>query len=231
MNSLNKAIAVATLTAAAPLAQAAVEISGNVAMTTDYTFRGVSQTQEKPAIQGGFDAAWDNGFYVGTWASNVDFGPANGDGSAQAEMDFYLGYGFEVSEGISLDFSYIYFVYPGEESGFNYQEFVAALGISDFTFSLVYSDEYFGDGGPDAYVFNADYSLGVSEEVSVDFHIGFSDADADDFFGEDDSYIDYSVGVNYDIAGVTLSLAWVGTDLDDNELADDRAVFTISKSL
>ncbi len=65
----------------------------------------------------------------------------------------------------------------------------------------------------------------------MDFHIGYSDADEDNFFGDDDSYIDYKVGINYDVAGVTLGLAWYGTDIDDSELADDRAVFSISKSL
>ena len=52
----------------------AATFSGNVAVATDYVFRGVSQTQERPAIQGGFDAAFDSGFFAGIWASHVDFG-------------------------------------------------------------------------------------------------------------------------------------------------------------
>ena len=231
MNTFKKALAVAVV-AGAPAAVSAAEISGNVTMATDYVFRGFSQTDEKMAIQGGFDVDFGNGFYVGTWASNVDFGPNDaGDSGAQAETDFYAGYAFDLTDNVSLDLSAIYFYYPGDSSALDYQEYVASLGVGDFSFGLVYSPEYFGDGGPDAYVFNVDYSLGLSDVTSMDFHVGYSDADEPDFFGEDDSYIDYMVGFNYDVAGVTLTLAWYGTDLDDSDLADDRAVFSISKSL
>ena len=56
----------------APAAQAA-EVSGNVALVTDYRFRGISQSDSKPSIQGGFDIAFDSGFYLGTWGAAVDF--------------------------------------------------------------------------------------------------------------------------------------------------------------
>jgi len=52
------------------------EISANVALTTDYVWRGISQNQEDPALQGGFDYAHDSGFYLGAWAANVNFGGA-----------------------------------------------------------------------------------------------------------------------------------------------------------
>ena len=52
---------------------AAADITGNVGLTTDYVFRGISQTDEKPAIQGGLDYAHSSGAYAGVWASNVDF--------------------------------------------------------------------------------------------------------------------------------------------------------------
>ncbi len=65
----------------------AASYTGNVAVATDYVFRGVSQTQERPAIQGGFDAAFDSGIYAGIWASNVNFGT-----DTSTEMDYYGGY-------------------------------------------------------------------------------------------------------------------------------------------
>ena len=61
-----------------------VEFSANVGYFSDYIYRGGSQTQDGPAIQGGFDMAHESGFYLGTWASNVDFG-----NSANIEIDFY----------------------------------------------------------------------------------------------------------------------------------------------
>ncbi len=227
MNKITQLAAGIALVTGAAVAQA-VEVSANVTMATDYVFRGISQTNEKGAIQGGFDVDFGNGFYVGTWASNVDF-----DGfEATTETDFYVGYAFDLSEDVNLDLSYVYFMYPGDESALNYQEFVVGLGVYDFSFSFIYSDEYVGDGGPDAYIISADYSYSLAESTSIDFHIGMTDADDDRFFfNEDDSYIDYSLGVTHGIGGVDLGLTWYGTDLDNSDLADDRIVFSITKSL
>lgn len=231
MSIIKKSLLVAGLTASATLAQA-FEVAGNVTLATDYVFRGVSQTNEKGAIQGGFDVGFENGVYAGTWASNVDFGD-----EVTTEMDYYVGYAFDVAEGVTLDLSYIYFLYAGQESALNYSEFVAAISVADFGFSLVYSPDYFGSD-ESAIVYNADYSFGVSESTSLDFHIGYTDTDNAAFGTTDpnfDSYMDYSVGVSHAVAGVTLGLAYVGTDADDDdefgEIAEGRALFTISKDL
>ena len=72
------------------MANAEFEIAGNVALVTDYRFRGISQSDEDIAIQGGFDAGWDNVIYVGVWGSSVDFDSNDGfDGSL--ELDYYVG--------------------------------------------------------------------------------------------------------------------------------------------
>ena len=70
----------------------AAEFTGNVAATTNYVWRGVTQIDDGPAVQGGLDYAHDSGFYVGTWASNVDF---DGENDPQYELDLYGGYGGE----------------------------------------------------------------------------------------------------------------------------------------
>lgn len=229
MNTWKKMLGVAVVTAA-PFAASAAEISGNVTMATDYVFRGYSQTSEKGAIQGGFDVDFGNGFYVGTWASNVDFGS-----EVTTEMDFYGGYAFDVAEGVGLDLGVVHFVYPGDEAALNYQEYIASVSVSDFSFGLVYSPDYFGDGNGDATVINLDYSMSVAESVSLDFHVGQTTTDEDGLVDDDDSYIDYMIGANYDVADVTLTLAYYGTDVDNDAAADgaadDRFVFSISKSL
>lgn len=229
MNTWKKMLGVAVVTAA-PFAASAAEISGNVTMATDYVFRGYSQTSEKGAIQGGFDVDFGNGFYVGTWASNVDFGS-----EVTTEMDFYGGYAFDVAEGVGLDLGVVHFMYPGDEAVLNYQEYIASVSVSDFSFGLVYSPDYFGDGNGDATVINLDYSMSVAENVSLDFHVGQTTTDEDGLVDDDDSYIDYMIGANYDVADVTLTLAYYGTDVDNDVAADgaadDRFVFSISKSL
>ena len=84
----------------------AADISANVALVSDYRFRGISQSNTDLAIQGGFDYAWDNGFYVGTWGSTVDFDSAV-DFNGSLELDFYGGWGTSTGENSSIDIGYI----------------------------------------------------------------------------------------------------------------------------
>ncbi len=216
--------AAATILASSSLANAG-DIEANVALSTDYVFRGFSQTNEDPAISGGFDYSFDNGFSLGTWASNVNFGD-----NTSSEVDLYAGYGFEAASGVTVDFTYIYYVYPGETDALNYSEFVASVSFSDVSLGIVYSPDYFGSDDS-AIVLNADYSVSLAENLGLDLHVGYSDADGDDFFdvGES-SYIDYSAGLSTSGAGVDFSLTYYGTDLDDIDAADDRVVFSISKA-
>ncbi|MBD2857920.1 hypothetical protein IB286_02795 [Spongiibacter sp. KMU-158] len=230
MKSMKKMLGLAIL-AGAPMAASAAEVSGNVTLASDYTFRGISQTSERGAIQGGFDVDFGNGFSLGTWASNIDADAGAPDGTSQQELDIYGGYGFAVSESVSIDLGYIHYIYPGLEKEFNYDEFVVGVSVSDFSVTLVYSPDYFGAGGDDAFILNLDYSLSVNDAVSIDFHVAQTDHKVG-VVDSDDGYVDYSVGFNYDVAGVTLGLAYVGTDFDANsDSADDRMVLSISKSL
>ena len=215
-------IALATLASANVVS--AGEIEGNVALGTDYVFRGFSQTDEEIAISGGFDYSFENGFYLGTWGSNVNFGD-----DASAEIDLYGGYAFEVGGGAEVDLTYVYYVYPGETDALNYSEFQAAVSFNDLTLGLIYSPDYFGSDA-DAYVLNADYSISLADNWGLDLHVGYSDVDQEFFFGEDDSYVDYSAAITTSGAGVDFALTYYGTDIDDIEVADDRVVFSISKA-
>jgi uncharacterized protein (TIGR02001 family) len=87
-------------------------LSANVALATEYVFRGVSQTAEHPAVQGGFDVACGI-FYAGVWASNLDFGsdPVIAEDIADIEMDWYLGIK-PVTGKVTWDLGVIYYTYP-----------------------------------------------------------------------------------------------------------------------
>jgi uncharacterized protein (TIGR02001 family) len=214
----------ATILASSSLASAG-DIEANIALATDYVFRGFSQTNEDPAISGGFDYAFDNGFSVGTWASNVNF-----DSDTSTEIDLYAGYGFEVSDGVTVDLAYVYFVYPGDTDDFNYSEFVASVSFGDASLGLVYSPDYFGTDDS-AIILNADYSVGLADNLGLDLHIGYSDVDADDFFDAgESSYIDYSAALTTSGAGVDFALTYYGTDLDGIDAADDRIVLSMGKA-
>jgi len=225
ISKIAKGITMAAMLASSGLASAG-DIEANVTLSTDYVFRGFSQTNEDPAISGGLDYGFEGGFYVGTWLSNVNFGEGS---NTSTEIDLYAGYGFDVSENVALDFSYVYFVYPGETDSLNYSEFVASVSFSDLSFGLVYSPDYFGSDS-DAFVLNADYSLSLNDAWGLDFHVGYTTTDEDGIAVEGDDYIDYSVALTTSGAGVDFALTFFGTDVDDNELADDRLVFSVGKS-
>ena len=213
------------------------EISGNVALTSDYRFRGISQSDTSAAIQGGFDAEFSPGFYIGTWGSSVDFDSNDGyDGSL--ELDYYAGWSSAIGDtDFGIDVGYIYYDYPGDngDEG-DYGEVYVAGSWKDLSVSVNYSDDYYGGTGKFFY-YAADYSLTLFDSLGVSFHVGYNDFDETGFFSSNtDSYTDWSVALSYTWAGVDLSVAYVDTDLDDDDVfgtdwADSTAVFTISKSM
>lgn len=224
-----------------PTTAALAEVSGNVALTSDYTFRGISQTSELPAIQGGFDYEHESGFYAGVWGSNVEFG----DAKVNMEIDVYAGFGLAVSDDVALDIGIVHYQYPGD-AGLNYDfnEAYASIALFGATLGINYSPEYFGE--TDAYLYYyGEYSLSVAENFSIDAHIGYNQFDGEEEFGsflalggasEEEGYIDYSLGVAAEVQSIGLSLAYVGSDIDDDEcgggsLCEGRVVFSVSKSL
>ena len=92
----------------APAFAQEVTVSGNVALTTDYVFRGVSQSDQGPAVQGGFDVAFgDSGAYAGAWASNINFGT----GGSNLELDLYGGFKFALGP-VAMDVGVAGYFYP-----------------------------------------------------------------------------------------------------------------------
>jgi uncharacterized protein (TIGR02001 family) len=100
-----------------------------------------------------------------------------------------------------------------------------------------YSDDYYAETDEFWYV-SGDYSFTVLEEITVGLHVGYNMLEENGGFldTDEDAYTDYSVSVGYTWSGLDFALAYVGTDLDDEDVfgtdwADDAAVFSISKSL
>lgn len=205
-------------------ASAQAEISANVTLATDYTFRGISQTGERGAIQGGFDWAGETGLYAGVWGSNINFG-----GDASTEFDYYGGFAGETAGGLGYDIGFIYYDYENEPE-FDYLEFALGFSYADFSVGVNYSDE-FGDGGPKYIYYSAGYDMALTEDFSIGFSIGYTDTDEDDFWEDGaDTYMDYGITLGYSAYDLDFALALIGTDLDDVDAADDRVVFSISKS-
>lgn len=215
----SSALALAMAASTSVAAEGGVSFSGNVGVTTDYRFRGISQSDSGPAVQGGFDVDFGNGFYAGTWASQVDF--AYGEDETKFEQDFYGGYSAEISETVSYDVGYIYYAYHGGDNDENYQEIYGSVSISDLTLGLAYSNEYWAETGTFYYPY-AEYSFALPADLSLDLHVGLNMLDEDGGFlaeGED-SYVDYSVSLGKEFGGLALSASVVGTDISDSECFD-----------
>ncbi|MDE0366684.1 MAG: TorF family putative porin [Gammaproteobacteria bacterium] len=220
----------------------AAEFAGNVGYFSDYRFRGISQGDRSPAIQGGFDIAFDGGFYLGTWASNV--APWS-DGTI--ELDWYGGWAMDLNDSSAIDIGVWYYGYPEDNAdpGLDFVEIYGNYSFQDFTLGVAYSPDYFAETDSFFYVFG-DYSFGLTDNLSLDLHLGFNifnDKDAGAAFGigevgdPKDRYIDYAIGLSTSALGVDWGLQFIGTDLSDAECFDgfegceETIVVSVSKSL
>ena len=113
-------------------------VSANVAFSSDYIWRGMTQS-DGPAMSGGFDYASDGGFYAGIWGSNVNFNDGAG-----SELDYYFGYSGEMG-ALGFDISYVAFDYPKNETGLDFEEIVLGLSMGDLGVTFALGQ----DGAPD----------------------------------------------------------------------------------
>ncbi|WP_225908005.1 TorF family putative porin [Hyphomonas sediminis] len=221
MKFLQAGVALAAMVAAAGTASAQGEFSGNVALTSDYVWRGVSQSGGDMAISGGFD--YTNGmFYAGTWASSIDFDSGS---DPNVELDFYGGLAGEFASGISWDVGLLYYTYPdSEDDDLDFLEIKGALGYSFDSGLSIGGEAYYDLDNENLYVAaSAGYSL--TDAFSVDGSVGNYQFDA----GGD--YTNWSLGGTYSAAGFDFDLRYWDTDIDGSDLADERVVFTIARSM
>jgi uncharacterized protein (TIGR02001 family) len=146
---------------AMPVAQAAEQsahtVTGNVGLFSNYIFRGVTQTSEELALQGGFDYSHASGLYAGTWGSNISWladseaavASTNGYTGSSLELDLYGGYKGTFASDFGYDVGAIYYYYPGEQArGFvspNTTEVYAGLSWKWLSAKVSYAvSEYFG---------------------------------------------------------------------------------------
>ena len=194
--------------------------SGNAGLFSDYRFRGFTQTDYKPAFQGGFDFAHKSGFYLGNWNSNVEQALYNG---ASLEMDFYGGYKTTFGD-FGIDVGVIYYYYPGTNKfkpGVDAKNFEAYIGGSYGPASLKYFysfTDFFGLNSNDLGLpGNIDTKGSQYLDLTLTFpfdggwaviaHAGWQKIENLKSFGpnvfgvQEDKYWDYKLGVTYDIGG------------------------------
>lgn len=224
----------------------AITISGSATLTSDYRFRGVSQTDEGMAVQGGFTIAHSSGFYAGTWGSNLSgwgtFGGAN------MELDLYAGFKFPVGEG-TLDTGVTWFMYPSGADTTDFAELYAKLsgsvGPVGLTAGVAYapSQEALGNAFPvgapadpgdkeDNLYLSGDATYGISgAPITLKAHIGYSDGNPGlgpngTSIAPTGTYFDWFIGADVvPISGLTLSVAYVDTSITEAEAATIRPNF------
>lgn len=210
-------LTVAVLGALFAGSQAQAGASANVGVTSNYIWRGVTQTDDGPAVQAGLDYATDGGLYVGTWASNVDF-PDVYDG---AEVDVYAGYKKDLKGDLSFDVGAITYTYPSEDIAFDFTEVYAKAGYKGVGAEVGYTVDKEGVDTDEGDLY---YGLGYSGEFSNGIGYGAKVGRTD---YESDALTDYnhaqlSLTKGFDKAGdVTLAV-------DDSSLPDTDPLVSVS---
>ena len=223
----------------------AITVSGSVALVSDYRFRGVSQTDEEGAIQGGITVTHESGFYVGIWASNLagwgTFGGSN------MELDLIGGYSHPLGGG-TLDVGLTWYMYPGgaDKTDFAepYVKLSGTIGPANLLAGVAYAPPqqalgkwYFTGADAVAGVYNdpgdkednlylwGDANVGIPKTaLTAKAHIGYSDGNSGlgpngTSVAPTGSYFDWMLGADYALGPVTLGVSYVDTDISRRESA------------
>jgi uncharacterized protein (TIGR02001 family) len=218
------------------------KFSANVALTSEYLFRGLSQTDDAPAIQGGFDyeieVAGRTDLYLGIWGSNVDFNEPGSVDGATIETDLYAGVKGDLARtGVSWDIGFIYYAYPGSDSGldYDYWEIKGAVGydfgIAKVAGSLNYSTDNFANSGEAVYTkFAVEMPIDAFKGLSLTGHVAQQTVERNGAFGTAD-YFEWNLGATYKIPRVfDVSVNYSDTDIaPDVEGKDEAVLVTISR--
>ncbi len=206
------------------MAEEESNFSWNVALTSDYVFRGVSQTLREPALQGGLDYSFgDSGFYVGAWGSNVDYG----DGTPDVELDTYIGWNADISDSTNLDVMLVRYNYFGEDEDtfghIDYNELIGALTWNEMlTFTAAYTNDYANTDESSTY-FNITGEWDVGDAFTFSAGVGRTG------FEDSDGYTDWMLGINRDFGRVNAALNYYDTNTDfGGDRLSDAVVLTFT---
>ena len=225
-------------------ASAQAQVTGNLGLTSDYRFRGISQSQNAPAVQGGVDYAHSSGFYVGNWNSSVSSDVyTNGSG---VESDLYAGFKKDIYKGLILDVGTYNYFYPratnNTSTNFDTNELFVGLGYGPV--SVKYSQSlsnYFGTANSkNSQYYQADFAQPlayISKNLSLLAHVGRTEVNNN----SSSNYTDYNVGLGYDLQGWNIAAKYytnsgttstfqTANTINGQRLYKDAAVVSVSKS-
>jgi uncharacterized protein (TIGR02001 family) len=201
--------------------------SGNITLANDYLFNGISQTQGKMATQAGITWSADNGFYLSSWASNIDY-----DQQANVELDGYVGFYHAVSKSVSVDIGISQYSYHGSStsSDLNFPESYLKWQLGSSQLNFWYTWDYFGTGARN-FIMMATHHFEISKNFSIAISIDKSrslDKDKWLFQPQDKDYLHGQISGHYSFQQFDFSIALHGTDLDN--IGDTRLLLSVSRS-
>ena len=206
--------------AAEPEAASPFTISGSATLVSDYRFRGISQTDRRPAVQAGVTVAHESGLYAGVWGSSIDEYVA---AASDQEIDFILGYKTTLGS-TTLDGGVIYYYYPGAEQLFPgydsdffepYVSVTQSFGAVTAKVSAAYAPKQsaltIGNGKEDNFYLAGDLSAAVpGTPITLTGHVGHSFGPSYLTIGK--GYTDWNVGAAYTWKALTFGLSYVDTN-------------------
>jgi len=214
------------------------QISYNAALTSEYRYRGLSQSRLDPALQGGADYTHNpSGFYAGTWLSTIKWTKDLG-GDGDVEVDLYAGKRGQITPEISYDVGGLYYWYPSNDLNPNANTFElygqvgygpAYIKYSHSTTNLFGTPNSKQSGYLDL---GANVPLTVMEGLVLNLHVGRQRVENNSQF----SYTDYKVGLTKDLGFASVSLAWVKANTEayvspsGRNLGKSAAVVSVSKT-
>lgn len=200
-------------------------LSGSVALTSDYRFRGISQNDTDPAAQASLNWSGPYGFYVGSWASKINFndGPSGAftaHHNSSVEWDIYGGKHIDIA-GSDLNIEAYYYAYP-DHSGFpgtadySYFEAIAALSHTfdqlTLTGSVAVSPDYFGDTGTGVWI-GGTASYVLNDWVSLSGNIGRQWVQDLNNSGTGYPYTHWDLGATATWNNISLDIRYIDTNI------------------
>ena len=191
--------------------EACAQVSGSVALVSDYRYRGISLSDRRPTAQ--LSVAYDrpDGWYMGAFASGVRFGPRSGN---EAQLLTYLGYVRRIEGGRSWELGAEYSTFTGH-ADYAYPEFYIGLTSENFVGRIYYARRYFGADSALMYAeLNTTHEL--SDRLRLLGHLGWSrrNGSSQTAYGTDRHRFDARLGVGAALDGFDLQLAWVAAEGD-----------------
>lgn len=213
-------------------AQGPFTVSGSATIASDYRFRGVSQSDEDMAVQGGLTVNHESGLYVGIWASNLSgwgtFGGSN------MELDLIGGYKATLGENATLDVGLTWYMYPGGADDTDFAEpyikLSGATGPATLTAGFAYAPQQYalanvskapnsrGQKQDNIYLWGDGAMAIGGTPLTAKAHIGYSNGNPGlgpngTSVAPTGTYWDWSIGVDANWRNLTLNISYVDTDI------------------